>query len=44
MALVNLRIRNGKVFAVLAIIAALFNLALVGGLCWIAWHFISKWW
>lgn len=44
MAWINLRTNNRAVFGAFAVVAVLFNFALLGLIAWVAWHFIAKWW
>jgi len=40
----EIRQRNNPLFFLLFVVIVLANFALIGGLMWVAWHFISKWW
>ena len=41
----NMKMKHGfTVVAIMWLGATVLNLALLGGIIWVAWHFISKWW
>ena len=41
----TMKMKHGFTLVALFYIGAIiFNLALVGAIIWVAWHFISKWW
>lgn len=33
-----------KHFGIIWVFGLILNLAILGGIIWVAWHFISKWW
>lgn len=40
-----MKLKNGfPLVALIYVGAIILNLALLGGVIWVAWHFISKWW
>jgi hypothetical protein len=40
----NMKMKHGFTVAATMWLGAIINLALLGGIIWVAWHFISKWW
>jgi hypothetical protein len=40
-----MKLKTGITLMALVYIGAIiFNVALIGGIIWVVWHFISKWW